>query len=94
VDPSTIEKLSVLGVVVLGSGATIRWLLAERKDLISRLEAKSKIERELREQRTQELLQASQLLADTRTVVEKELTDLRRALNDLQKEVARCCGGR
>lgn len=90
--PDTIESLSTLGVVVLGSGAAIRWLLAERKDLISRLEGKSKIERDLRELRTQELLQATQLLAETRSIVEKELAENTRAVGELQKEVARCCG--
>lgn len=92
-DPDTIEKLGVIGVVVVGSGGAIRWLLAERKDLISKLESKSKIERDLREQRTQELLQSAQLLAETRSIVERELSELRRALGELKEEVQRCCGG-
>lgn len=85
ISPEAIESLGTLGVIVLGSGAAIRWLLAERKDLLARLATQSDRERELREKRTQELLEMSKLLSETRTVVAEKLTENTRVLEGLKE---------
>lgn len=75
----SIEKLGIVGTLVALGGGIVRFLLGERKGLIADLVTANERDRELRDKRTDELLEQAKMMAVANTVIRDALQEVKNA---------------
>lgn len=84
---ATVERMGVIGVLVTFGGMAIRWLLNERKELLAAISRANERERNVGEQRMNELLEHARLMAESSEIVRTALGEHTRAIEALERAV-------
>tara|TARA_R110001592_G_scaffold8912_3_gene48089 strand:+ start:2002 stop:2355 length:354 start_codon:yes stop_codon:yes gene_type:complete len=83
----TYEKLGIIGTLVVIGGAMVRWLLGDRKSIEKKLADAESRERETSQKRSSDLLKASEMLADSSSIIKESLAENTRSIHKNSEEL-------
>jgi len=83
----TYEKLGIIGTLVVSGGAMVRWLLGDRKSIEQKLADAETRERETSQKRSSDLLKASEMLAESSSIIKDSLAENTRSIDKNSEEL-------
>jgi len=83
----TYEKLGIIGTLIVIGGAMVRWLLGDRKSIEKKLMEAENRERETSQKRSSDLLKASEMLAESSSIIKDSLAENTRSIDKNSEEL-------